>query len=250
MTTTTETAAVGAGDHPSLAAALAGFMADIPTVVKGKTATIPGRDGRSGYKYAYADLADVAAAAYPVLARHGLSFVAQPRHVEGLGLMLVGVLRHASGDFDEGMLPITGRDAQAIGSSLTYGRRYLLGCMTGIVTDEDDDGTIAAQAGTGRPQTEQQRQQGTSVRQQGPQTPTAAPAPAGPVDAAVLKAQTIAACKATDLAGLKAAWDEACRSGAVHATIVDPDDEQSTEPTVTLGAFITRRREQMQSAAA
>ena len=32
-----------------------------------------------------------------------------------------------------------------MGSSLTYGRRYLLGCLTGIVTDDDEDGQIATQ---------------------------------------------------------------------------------------------------------
>lgn len=51
-----------------------------------------------------------------------------------------------------GCLPITGRSAQDLGSSLTYLRRYLLGCMTGIVTDEDEDGALANDAGAQRPQ--------------------------------------------------------------------------------------------------
>lgn len=141
-----------AWEHPNLETALAAFQADMPTVHKGQTARIPGRDGRSGYSYQYADLADVAKVAHPLLARHGLSFVANPRHLEGVGFVLQGRLRHATGGEDQGILPITGRSAQELGSSLTYLRRYLLGCMTGIVTDDDEDGGLAQEAGSGRPQ--------------------------------------------------------------------------------------------------
>lgn len=140
--------------HESLAAALAAFQSDMPTVHKGQTARIPGRDGRAGYSYQYADLADVARVAHPLLARHGLSFTTSPQHLDGVGFVLRGVLRHTSGQEDTGVLPITGRSAQELGSSLTYLRRYLLGCMTGIVTDEDEDGTAAQTAGSQRPQAE------------------------------------------------------------------------------------------------
>lgn len=140
--------------HDSLAHALAAFQADMPTVHKGQTARIPGKDGRAGYSYQYADLADVAKVAHPLLARHGLSFTTAPQHLDGVGFVLQGTLRHTSGQEDTGVLPITGRSAQDLGSSLTYLRRYLLGCMTGIVTDEDEDGTAATDAGTQRPQAE------------------------------------------------------------------------------------------------
>lgn len=141
-----------AWEHPNLATALAAFQADMPTVHKGQTARIPGRDGRAGYSYQYADLADVAKVAHPLLARHGLSFVTKPRHLEGVGFVLQGTLRHATEGEDVGILPITGRSAQELGSSLTYLRRYLLGCMTGIVTDDDEDGGLAQEAGSERPQ--------------------------------------------------------------------------------------------------
>lgn len=138
--------------HTNLAEALAAFQADMPTVHKGQTARIPGKDGRSGYSYQYADLADVAKVAHPLLAKHGLSFTTAPQHIEGVGFVLQGTLRHRTGEKDTGVLPITGRSAQDLGSSLTYLRRYLLGCMTGIVTDEDEDGGMATDAGTERPQ--------------------------------------------------------------------------------------------------
>ena len=125
-----------------LAEALVAFQKEMPTVHKGKTANVPTKTGGS-YKYTYADLADVMAAAAPILTQHGLSFTTRPRRVEGGAYELVGLLRHVSGEADEGALPIYGRTPQEIGSSLTYARRYLLGCLTGIVTDDDDDGATA-----------------------------------------------------------------------------------------------------------
>jgi hypothetical protein len=126
----------------NLATALAAFQSEMPTVHKGKTATVPMKGGGS-YRYTYADLADVSAAATPLLSKHGLAFTCRPRLVEGGSYELVGVLTHTSGEEKEGALPIFGRTAQEIGSSITYGRRYLLGCMTGIVTDDDEDGNVA-----------------------------------------------------------------------------------------------------------
>ena len=134
----TETAETG-----SIAKALAAFQAKMPTVAKASTATIPGKDGRQGYTYSYADLADVTEAAMPLLAAQGLSFSCCPRRSPQGDYDLVGILLHESGESIEGCLPIQGSRAQDIGSSITYGRRYLLGCMTGIVTDADDDGAAA-----------------------------------------------------------------------------------------------------------
>lgn len=130
----------------TLAGALVGFQSEMPKVAKNQTATIPGRDGKQGYSYRYADLADVTDTAGPLLARWGLSFTCLPRRTEGGGYELVGTLVHQYGERLEGALPIAGRSAQEIGSSLTYLRRYLMGCLLGIVTDEDDDGTIAQAA--------------------------------------------------------------------------------------------------------
>lgn len=139
-------AATDSIEHPNLAAALVAFMLDKPMVTKGQTATIPGRDGRTGYSYKYADLADVDAAATPILAAHGLAFVSVPRRTDNGSYELVGTLMHTSGETLEGPLPLQGRTAQELGSSLTYMRRYLLGSMTGIVTDDDDDGSRAQAA--------------------------------------------------------------------------------------------------------
>lgn len=129
-------------EHPTLAAALAAVQAALPTVHKGNRATVPTKAGGS-YSYTYADLSDVTAAALPLLSAHGLAWLCKPRLGEK-GWELVGTLLHTSGEREEGTLPLAGSTPQEWGSSITYMRRYLLGSMTGLVTDDDDDGNTAS----------------------------------------------------------------------------------------------------------
>lgn len=141
-------------ETPKLAAALVAFQADMPAVHKSKTANVAMKGGGS-FRYSYADLADVTKEAMPILTHHGLAFLTRPYRTEGGDYELHGVLIHTSGESLSGSLPIMGRTAQEIGSSLTYNRRYLLGCLTGIVTDVDDDGASAPAKRTRAPAQEQ-----------------------------------------------------------------------------------------------
>ena len=130
-------------DPPAnLAAALVALQAELPVVQKSKTANVPTKTGGS-YRYTYADLADVTAAVVPLLVKHGLSFTCRPRIVTGGNgapfYELAGVLLHTSGEQIEGALPLHGNGPQDIGGAITYARRYLLGCLTGVVTDDDAD---------------------------------------------------------------------------------------------------------------
>jgi len=140
----TEIPAPAAPPLDQLATALAAFQGEMPTVPKAHTATV--KSDKGSYSYTYAGLADVAEAAMPLLSKHGLSFVTLP----GPGT-LTGILLHASGQSLTATLPIAGNSPQQIGSSLTYMRRYLLGCMTGLVTDDDDDGRQAQAASRRKP---------------------------------------------------------------------------------------------------
>lgn len=128
----------------NLAAALVAFQSAMPTVKKSQKANVPTKSGGS-YSYTYAGLADVMREAMPLLTQHGLAFTALPRQSER-GYELVGTLLHASGERVEGALPLNGNTPQELGSSLTYMRRYLFGCLTGLVTDDDDDGQTATKA--------------------------------------------------------------------------------------------------------
>lgn len=123
----------------ALAAALIAFQADMPTVKKAKTANV------GSYSYDYADLADLTHMVMPILNKHGLSFICTPRATDD-GYEMVGVLLHESGENLEGSLPIYGRSPQDIGSAVTYMRRYLFGCLTGVVTEKDTDGVVSKTA--------------------------------------------------------------------------------------------------------
>lgn len=129
---------------PNLAEALAAFQSEMPIIPKNQKAKVPTKAGGS-YEYTYAGLPDVSATVMPLLTRHGLAFSVCPRITEHGG-EVVGILLHTSGERLEAALPLFGRQAQEIGSALTYARRYLLGCMTGVVTDDDDDGSLAQAA--------------------------------------------------------------------------------------------------------
>lgn len=127
----------------NLAKALVAFQKEMPTVTKDKTANA------GQYSYTYADLGSVSAAVTPLLVANGLAFSVTPRQTPN-GYEAVGVLLHISGERLEGALPLWGNNPQQIGSALTYARRYLLGVLTGVVTEDDDDGKAAT--GTRRTQ--------------------------------------------------------------------------------------------------
>ena len=128
--------------------ALVEFQKEMPVVQRAT-------EGQAGQrKYNYADLTDIVKEVTPVLAKHGLAFTCTPRYNPDHGTYeTLAMLVHTSGSSIEGSLPIFGNTPQAIGSSLTYNRRYLLSNLTGIVTDEDDDAAAAQrQPSYARPQ--------------------------------------------------------------------------------------------------
>lgn len=60
-------------------------------------------------------------------------------------IILVTTLYHSSGQWLRGYLSVNPvkNDPQAIGSAITYARRYALSAMVGLTTEEDDDGESA-----------------------------------------------------------------------------------------------------------
>jgi hypothetical protein len=94
------------------------------------------------FKTKYADLASVWDACRKPLTDNGLS-VAQYTTTEGPAL--VTRLMHVSGESIEGVTPLimVKQDMQALGSAITYARRYGLAAMVGVAP-EDDDGNAAS----------------------------------------------------------------------------------------------------------
>lgn len=138
----TETAAAVDEGTPQLNAALAAVQAELPRIEKGKTATVPTKAGGQ-YSYTYADLADVSAQTLPLLGKNGLSFTAWPTLI-GNRLVLRYELLHSSGEQKAGEYPLPMEaGAQALGSAITYARRYCLCAVTGVSPDDDDDAATA-----------------------------------------------------------------------------------------------------------
>lgn len=89
----------------------------------------------------YASLASVTDAVRGPLAGHGLSITQWPRLEEG-SVSVVTVLGHASGQWMRSTIsaPIDQQrnKVQAVGSTITYLRRYALMAVCGIAPDDDD----------------------------------------------------------------------------------------------------------------
>jgi hypothetical protein len=136
-----------------LAAALARIQGKLPAITKDETAEVRTKDG-SKYSYSYANLTSITDQVMPLLAAEGLSFTCWPTGHDG-GLYLHYVLMHSTagdpelpGEEMHGYYPLPQNvSAQALGSAITYARRYCLCAVTGVAPDdEDDDGATASQA--------------------------------------------------------------------------------------------------------
>lgn len=117
-------------------------------------------------KNRYATLNSVMDTCRSALLDQGVLLTQYPVPVEGENLGLVTKLVHAeSGQFQASLavIPLSKPDPQAMGSAFTYGRRYALSAMLGIVAEEDDDGNAAC--GQAKTPT-RQRSARTSVRQE------------------------------------------------------------------------------------
>jgi hypothetical protein len=122
-----------------LAAALAKASTEFTTVTRDKTVTVQTKTGGS-YSFKYAPLDTILAAVRGPLSKNGLALVQLLD--EGA---LVTTLIHESGASISGRigLPNTA-DVQALGSAITYLRRYAIQAVLGIAAEEDDDGNHAA----------------------------------------------------------------------------------------------------------
>jgi len=97
------------------------------------------------FKSKYADLSSVWDSCREVLSKNGLAVVQLGDGTGGDDVSLVTVLTHSSGQWISGRLCVRldKGTAQAIGSAITYFRRYGLSAIVGVST-EDDDGQAAS----------------------------------------------------------------------------------------------------------
>lgn len=100
------------------------------------------------FKSKYADLAEIIDTTRETLAKHGLSVVQTTLVSDGV-FVLRTTLLHTSGQFIHGdyPLPMVLDKPQAMGSALTYARRYSLAAIANISAEEDDDANAAQAEG-------------------------------------------------------------------------------------------------------
>lgn len=105
------------------------------------------------FKSKYADLNSVVDAVREPFCNHGLSYSQFPIYQDGFAGVTT-ILMHVSGEWlqDSLMLPVVKKDPQAVGSAITYARRYALQSVAGIPS-EDDDGNAATHAAKAGKQT-------------------------------------------------------------------------------------------------
>ena len=121
---------------PELFAALAKAQHAVENATKGSV--------NPHFKNRYADLAEVLNTVRPVFSSFGLSIIQNPSF-DGSLVSVTTALCHEGGGYITAVASCVPAkaDAQGVGSSTTYLRRYSLSAVTGIA-QEDDDGQSAA----------------------------------------------------------------------------------------------------------
>ncbi len=127
--------------------AMSKAQAAMPTVVKSKK--------NDHTRSTYADLSDIEEQAMPIAYKHGFSVSFTPAGTDEKGNLLIDwCLMHEGGHTREGQagFPLDAAGSQgkanktgiqAMGSTMTYARRYLLCNLFNIATDDDRDGNGA-----------------------------------------------------------------------------------------------------------
>lgn len=120
-----------------LFSALAEAQAQFPTIKASKKVEVKTRDGRA-YEYSYAPINTIIEQISPALKKAGLAVMSFPGKGE-----LTTVLTHKSGQWAKSTIPLVfgSGGMQAIGSAITYARRYNMVSLLNIAIEgEDDDG--------------------------------------------------------------------------------------------------------------
>jgi hypothetical protein len=124
----------------ALAGALAKAQAAFPAIARDKEVTVSSERTGKSYKFKYAPLDSILNAVRAPLSSNGLALVQLLDDGD-----LVTMLMHESGARLAGRVTLpTVEGVQALGSAITYLRRYSIQAILGIAAEEDDDGNHAS----------------------------------------------------------------------------------------------------------
>jgi hypothetical protein len=123
------------------------LAAEMPRITKKNEVEIKGV-----VQYKFASWDNIDATIRPIMSKHGfsLSFDTVQRVGEGGGIIVTGTLLHRSGHKRTASIPValeasgSKNNVQGMGSSLSYGKRYVTTMLLNLTTvGEDDDGVQA-----------------------------------------------------------------------------------------------------------
>lgn len=126
-------------------AAMAELQSEMPTIAERGEIKV-----NNVVRSTFAKYEDIQSAVKPLLKKHGFHFSAKTNFING-ALHVTGIVGHALGHSEETtmVLPFDNsgskNNVQAIGSSVSYGKRYVFCMLFNIATGDDDDGQGAAQ---------------------------------------------------------------------------------------------------------
>lgn len=125
--------------------AMAAMQCEIPSIAE---------RGKAHGNIRYATLEDINDVIKPIMQRYGFAISFKVEHQQG-GISVTGILMHRAGHREETtmLLPCdtsgSKNAVQAVGSSTSYGKRYVMCALLNITTrNEDDDGYAAAPVAT------------------------------------------------------------------------------------------------------
>lgn len=131
-----------------------GSLAEALAAAQGEMSNPPKNCKNPHFGNRYADLASVLDALRPILSKHGIAYV-QTVDGDGATVTVSTRLMWGSEVMDCGSLSqhfSGGKNAsQAMGSAITYARRYTLSSVLGVAPDDDDDAEPLAGASPPRP---------------------------------------------------------------------------------------------------
>jgi hypothetical protein len=117
-------------------AALAAMQCDIPSIAE---------RGAGHNKITYATLEDINDVIKPIMQRYGFAMSFKVEHAQG-GISVTGILMHRAGHREETTMLLPSDTSgsknavQAVGSTISYGKRYGICAMLNISTGDDVDG--------------------------------------------------------------------------------------------------------------
>jgi len=121
-------------------ASMAAMQCDIPSIAE---------RGKGHGTVRYATFEDINDVIKPIMQRHGFALTFKVVHHQG-GINVTGILMHRSGHREQTTMLLPNDTSgsknavQAVGSSVSYGKRYVMSALLNITTrGEDDDGYAA-----------------------------------------------------------------------------------------------------------